>query len=364
MKFNKNTAGFVSLLTCVIISMLLLVITISLTTIENIQLSQAVDSEQSLRAYYTAEAGVEDAVSKILSGTIAPGVLDNQCLSNTTYSVPSLTDPSEDAGWTCQDVSFTGSPVGKLTQADQAVTVAPGHTVPNYDSVLIEWDQSAVAGTAAYNVTGALPTQAQYAAKYTAAPLELAIVQYPDGGFSSNDVCNSGGFGIPAGCTVSLENAVLVPGGTAPLGGAKIPYSTTAGFTKNGPFQANCTGRDATGAANPYGYTGYNCYAMINGLNTGDDYLFRIRSLYLPSSYRMTFFSGANGGGAVVPVPTGQALIDVTAKSGVSYRRVIYNMPITDGAASGLNYVMFSDNDVCKNFDVINNVVQPPGCPY
>lgn len=364
MRRPNNMAGFVSLLTCVIISMLLLVITISLTTVENIQLSQAIDSEQSLRAYYTAEAGVEDAVSKILSGTIAPGVDDNVCNSDVTYSVPSPTDPRQDAGWTCQQVSFTGSPTGRLTQPDQAVTIAPGHTTPNYNSVLIEWDQSADTAAGRYNVNlgAGLPGDAGYIATYAAAPLELAIVQYPNGGFASNQVCNGNGYGSPAGCTVSLENAVIVPGGGS---SGQITYSRNAAFTQNGPFKANCAPRVATGAAGYNGMTGYNCYAILNNLNTGDDYLFRVRSLYLASSYRMTFYTGNNGAGQVVPVPTGQALIDVTAKSGVSYRRVIYNMPLFNGAASGLNYVMYSDNDVCKNFDVINNQAQAPypNCP-
>jgi hypothetical protein len=363
MRKPTNPAGFVSLLTCVIISMLLLIITVSLTTVENIQLSQAVDSEQSLRAYYTAEAGVEDAVSKILSGTIAPGVNDNTCNSNVTYSVPSASNPAEDAGWTCQQVSFTGSPTGRLSQPDQAVTVVPGQTTPNYNSVLIEWDQSSDPAPAHYKVTGGLPGVSAYTATYAAAPLELAIVQYPNGGFASNQVCNSNGYGSPAGCTVSLENAVLVPSGSGAGVTGKIAYARNAAFTQNGPFQANCAPRVATGAAGYNGMTGYNCYAILNNLNTGDDYLFRIRSLYLASSYRMTFYAGNNASGQVVPVPTGQALIDVTAKSGISYRRVIYNMPLFDGAASGLNYVMFSDTDVCKNFDVINNVAQT-GCPY
>lgn len=350
----KKQDGFVSLLTCIIISLLLLVLTISLASIEDLQLVKAEDSEQSIRAYYTAEAGVEDAVSKVLSGTITPTLDDDVCNQDLTYDVPG------DAGWTCQQVSFMGSPQGKLTTPDQAVSISPGKTNPAYGSVLIEWDQSPDANAAMYNVNlgGGFPSQAAYVASYAPAPIELSIVEYPNGGFSSNQVCN--GHGQPAGCAVTLENAVLVPGGGA---SGLVNYSTTNAFTQNGPFKANCAPREATGAPGFAGKTGYNCYAILSGLNTGNDYLFRLRSLYAASSYRLTFYSGNDGNGSVVPIPTGEALIDVTAKAGQAYRRVIYDMPLEDGAASGLNYVMYSDTNICKNFDVINNVAQA-GCPY
>jgi hypothetical protein len=42
---------------------------------------------------------------------------------------------------------------------------------------------------------------------------------------------------------------------------------------------------------------------------------------------------------------------------------VISKLPLNKSAAAGLNYVIYSDSNICKNFDVINNVAQS-GCPY
>jgi hypothetical protein len=75
----------------------------------------------------------------------------------------------------------------------------------------------------------------------------------------------------------------------------------------------------------------------------------------------MTFIDAA---GNVVPVPDGTATIDVTAKAGQTYRRVISKLPLSRGAEAGLNYVIYSDTNVCKNFTVLDNVAPAPntGC--
>jgi Tfp pilus assembly protein PilX len=336
--------GFVSLFTCIMISLLLVIITVGMISLETLQLRKSEDAEQSLRAYYTAEGGVEDAVAQIIAGTITPILNNNKCNSTTTY------DPAGDSEWTCQEVTFAGSPTGNLTTPDNAVTVDPGNTVPAYNSVVIEWDQSSNPNAAKYNVPlgSGLPTAAAYTSNYLAAPIELSIVQYPNTPFTAGDP------------NLTLENALIVP---TTIGSGSINYKA-ANFTTNGPFQGNCAPRVFTGAPAINGLTGYNCYAVINNFSPAFDYLFRIRSRYMPSSYRMTFYRGNGGSGAVVPVNDGTATIDVTAYAGATYRRVIAKLPSTTGAAGGLNYVMYSDTNICKDFDVINNApVAPYPCP-
>jgi hypothetical protein len=346
-KMIKRSDGFVSLFTAIMISLLLLVITMSLVTLQALQLRKAQDAEQTLRAYYTAEAGVEDAVSKVLAMT--PPYADQPCVADGNYDIPGA------SGWTCQQITFSGTPKGKLEQ-DEAKSVDPGHiTSPPYHSVIIEWNQAPGAGP--FTVpAGNLPSKAAYAA--LAPPLEVAIASYPNGGFRADQVCSAPG--VPAGCRVKLQNALIVPRGTGPSG--QVNY---AGLLGAGQWNGNCGAMPRTYTIGGNTYTGYNCYAIITNLNsTAEDYLFRLRTRYLPSSYRMTFMTGATGGGSVVEVPDGTATIDVTAKAGQTYRRVISKLPLGEGAQAGLNYVIYSDTDVCKNFTVIDNAAPPPssGC--
>ncbi len=328
--------GFVSLFTAIMLSLLLMVITVSLVSLEALQLRKAEDSEQTLRAYYAAEAGVEDAVSKVLN---SPSRVAQPCTTNTSYDIPGA------AGWTCQQITFSGAPSGKLT-ADTATTVDPGHvTGPGYNSAIVEWNQ---ASSGSFSVGASLPSQAGYTA--AAPPLEISIASYPSAGFKASDI----------GGSVKLQNALIVPRGNT--GAYQVNF---AGLLGGGQWNGNCgaLGRSYTISGKAY-TAAYNCYAVITNLTTAKDYLFRIRSRYLPTTYRMTFMTSANGGGSVVPVPDGMATIDVTAQAGQTYRRVISKLPLGVGAEATLNYVIYSDTNVCKNFTVLDNVAPPPntGC--
>jgi len=117
----RNERGFVSLFTTIMLSLLLLVITISLVSLEAVQLRKSEDSEQTLRAYYAAEAGIEDAAAKVLSGAVTTNqTCATPGAANTTY------DATGAAGWTCQQISFSGSPTGILEHNDVAKTIDPG----------------------------------------------------------------------------------------------------------------------------------------------------------------------------------------------------------------------------------------------
>lgn len=333
----RNERGFVSLLTTIMLSLLLLVITISLISLEALQLRKSEDSEQTLRAYYAAEAGIEEGAAKVLSGAVTATSEQTDC-SLAIARKPTY-DVSGAAGWTCQQITFSGSPTGILKDPDAAKTIDPETT--GYDSVVIEWNQSNVTIPGQFIVGGALPV-AGVGYGYAAPPLEVAIVKYPNGFFAGNT-------------SLPLTNALFIPGGNV---ASTITYTQTATPQK---FSGNCVPGNSRFIV--AGLTShYNCYARITGFRGRFKYLFRLRSRYMPTSYKVTFFNG----GAQVSVPDGTATIDVTAKAGQTYRRVISKLPINGGAASGLNYVMYSDTDICKNFDVMNNLPYKTlsSCPY
>jgi hypothetical protein len=72
--------------------------------------------------------------------------------------------------------------------------------------------------------------------------------------------------------------------------------------------------------------------------------------------------TGGTGGGTPVDVPDGTATIDVTGKAGDVYRRVVYKIPFNKGAAVGLDYVLFADQNVCKDMTIIGSTVTQ-NCP-
>ena len=328
--------------------MLLLVITVSLVSVQALQLRKSSDSEQTLRAYYAAEAGVEDAVSRVLSGQITPTTYNNQCNTPATFAAGTVYDAPGAATWTCQIVIFSGNPTGKLDRPDSAKTVDPGNAA--YRSVIVEWNQSSNAAASYTNpasslTTGNFPSAAAYSANPFVPPLEMSILRYPTGAFAARDVATA----------TDLQNIVLVPAGA--VSSPKIRYPQGLGA---GPDAADCGQTSRIYNVGSQSLTGYNCYAVITGFRNTQNYLFRLRSRYDASAYRMTFMSGPNGNGATVAVPDGTATIDVTAKAGDTFRRIISKLPLVKGAEPSLNYVIYSDTNICKNFTVTDNDV-PPG---
>ena len=335
----NSQRGFVSLFTAIMLSLLLLVITVSMISLEVLQLRKSEDSEQTMRAYYAAEAGIEDATAKVLNGTWTAAMGNRNCLTpgakNPTYDTPGA------AGWTCQQVTFSGNPTGNI-EADAAKTVDPGTGVA-YNRVVIEWNQAV--GVTPSVPFGDLRDYATYTGNNYPPVMEVAIVQYPNGTFSSSDPL------------LQLTNAVIVPRGG---GAGGVAYGATGTGTQ---FSGNCTANPGPRTILPPLNIAsvYNCYAEITGLIPARNYLFRLRPRYGATSYRMTFALG----NSVKSVPDGTATIDVTAMAGQTSRRVISKVPMNGSAASGLNYVMYSDNDICKNFDVISGLPQTGGnCPY
>ncbi len=336
----RSQQGAVALLSTIIISILISIITTGLIALMISELRQSDDAEQSVRAYYAAQSGVEDGISKVItalgSGTFTPQTCSG---APSTYQNLDL-DPSQpgEVGWSCQQISYSGSPSGTLPVPDKAVQVDVGSGA--FRSLTLQWDTT-VAPSSGYGSffnppANSFPDVTASGWNY-AAPLELAIVEYPSGSFSANTA------------NVKLTNLLAVP---HQGGGGSVAYTAIKG---SNPVQGTCV---TTGA--------YHCSLTITNLPAGQSFLFRLRSRYVGTSYLMQFMSGINGGGSVVNVPDGTATIDITAKAGDAFRRVIYKVPYQNGAATGLDYVIYSDTDICKNFSIINNALDPAttGCPY
>lgn len=326
--FKRNQTGergAVALTTTIIISILLGIIITGLISVMVSELRQEDDSEQATRAYFAAESGVEDAISQVLTAVKNGGPFTSTlgCNSNTN-----LIPGTNQVGYTCQQITYSGTPAGSLDQPDSAVQIDTGNA--SFRSMKLEWSTTNGKSGCVFNST--------VAGNWTcAAPMELAIVQYPHGSFAAGT----------GNADLFLKNVVAVPNTVN-----QTPDLNS--IRNNNPYTANCSPAR----------TGFKCFININGFTTAtDSYLFRLRSRFVGTDYKMTFYNGVNATGGVVSVPDGSATIDVTAKAGSSFRRVIYKVPYEHGAATGLDYVIYSDTNICKDFDVVNNKPENNTCP-
>ena len=317
-KWLKNDHGAVALITTIIISLLLGIIVTNLIGLMTTELQQQDDSEQATLAYFAAESGVEDAVGKILQGHLT---------TNQTTCNPVAVGTSTTEFITCELITLSGNPTGTLSAPDQAVQIDTDGSKP-FNKVVFEWDQAQTK----FTCTTLTPAASWIAGTPCAPPLEVATVQYPRGTFAANTT------------SAITKNALFMPG----TGSGQANYVNLSGHN---PIQGHCTA----------GGPGYHCTATLIGLSVNSSYILRLRTRYLGTSYRVTAYNG----NTPVDILDGSASIDVTARSGSAYRRVLYKVPYEKGVASGLDYVLYSDSQVCKNFYLLNGNVNPnpSACP-
>ncbi len=323
-----NNRGAVALITTIIISLLLSIIIIGVMIVMVSELRQSNDNEQSIRAYYAAEAGVEDAMSKLSTRT-------NQACDGTATSKNLNLDSASPGlvGWSCQQITFSGQPSGSLPLPDKAVQLDLTGAQNNWHSIVLEWDTAPTHNDFSPAV---LSSAASWGTARPAA-MELTVVDYPSGaGATFNDT------------NLKIGNALIVPG--PPAAATTGDVSNLSG---NNPIRGACTG-----------VTTYHCQVLLNNFAPNSrTYMLRLRTRYVGTEYKMTAWTSQNGNGSKIAIPDGTATSDVTGKAGNVFRRVVYKVPYSKGAAAGLDYVLFSDVSVCKDLSVIGGVQQPSACP-
>ncbi len=322
----RNQKGVVALITTIIIGILLVIIATSMTTLMIFEQRQATDADQSNRAFYAAQAGVEDGVLKIrdalTTGNPTLGSLqrascpasgdDNQ--KDLLASDDKNTNPPSVLGYTCQLITFNKNQLSGTAQLDESIQVDLSGL--NFSRLQLNWghDTSSNLNSPDDSFTAA-------SAWTYPAVVEINVIAYPTAAqFSYTNVTT----------TTFLLKPQLG-------GGSGFDITTQA---TSSPVKILC---QSFSAANPY-----NCRASITGFNTGaNNYIVRMRPRYKTTLYQAQFLDSV---GNVVNIPDQYATIDVTARAGSTFRRIQAKMPIRSGVPSGLDYVLYSDTNICKDF--------------
>ncbi len=87
-------------------------------------------------------------------------------------------------------------------------------------------------------------------------------------------------------------------------------------------------------------------------LGPGYHSVLRIRTRKNSALFQLKLF---NAGTEITAIPLPNAIIDVTARIGNSYRRTQREVPITASTFPGLSDVIYSDTSICKDFNLITS---------
>lgn len=344
----QQQRGLVALTATIIMSLLFVITLLGVTTVMLSEKRQSTDADQSIRAYYAAEAGAERAMRRIRHQLKTAGTVVPVTSCNPTQSA---SDQVGGAGSnefvTCTKVT-TRNPnlLYDLKRDAHAYEIDMGPTLPMYpDYITIEWNKPSEPATnftpfTTFNRTPTTPPWTRPAV------LEIQDFSY-----------NTGGGGPNAGSARYTQN-VLVPS-TSGAAQYKSLYHTE-NDTGDQPFHGDCS------AARPE----YRCVIKLDLQGGGGHtHVIRLRARYADASIRIRAYK--NGQVNPLAMPDSYARIDVTARAGTVFRRLVQYVPIDKGIARGLDYVIYSETDICKNIsvsggiitDVCNPTLPPPPPP-
>lgn len=190
-RFNMTRQrGSAALIVTIAISLILVVLFVGATTIATRQIRESINSDNSNRALYAAEAGVEDAARRLAAD---PNFLEPTCNASATDATGRLASGQEmkvsnsgtaaDVAWTCRTITQSAAELtGNLSKDESlelnlsrsANKLAPDSSSPAYALtraryMTIEWNDPKVDSTTPYGV-GAVAAVASSALPAYASP--------------------------------------------------------------------------------------------------------------------------------------------------------------------------------------------------
>jgi len=338
--------GAVALITTMIISILLLITTSGMVALTLKSLRGSTDGAQSTKAYYAAEGGLEEALLKLRNGDISdscPGA--------------NAADSAQNGAVTCTKITSNPNQVqGTIAEGETKQIDLSG--VSGLQTVVVEWtvpegvvyDAAKIPKYIDPAGNNNFPTKGDDWPTSAAAVIEAGIVDYPDGQIGINEV--------------NFYQATLTP------------KSSSAGHTSN-----SIPGNGSGALANLYTYNDnnvlqkpsvvtcdkpapYQCKAAAVGLQSkpNNKRILRLKARYNGASYRVSVLGAGN---AQLTIPGAVYTIDVTARAGDTFRRIQTSIPIgapTPSTVQGLDYVLYSDTDICKSFEIRGGAASGLSC--
>lgn len=355
MKLNQK--GAVALLTVVIFSIIITIVVTAYSRIAVVQQQESIKFDLSTRAYYAAEAGVQDAIRELRGpGKLKDDGRPDECGEDLTDTVVEVDSTSPDLAYTCQLIEVSPSDVVAKTDISKAVLfeVRPKNDPKagvNY-YIDVYWSKQQ---------------------KDLSSPAELVPRNdYPSKLFPKRaDWLGSGGAKVHP----LMRTVFIRVNETTPL--------TRNSFKQNTFFLNPTTSKDAVPTLD-FGASPQNrntailnteCVDSNKTLTDGDGYSCwrRIKIDYsefigkrvfiaFTSEYDTTdikFGFKGDEGGTIGPLElkNSQAVIDVTAKAGSVFRRVQQRVPLSNNYSESdfSADALVAGDGICKHFIVTSN---------
>lgn len=322
-----------------------------LTSLTVREQQQASDTDQSNRAVQAAEASAREAADKLASfpSTQIPNCDSPDVNGLSSHGTPPNQPPGSDIDITCRTIESVSDNVSGSLEKDQDAQALM--IIDDIRSINFRWSKKGSLSLAnlpcLYPPSTSSPGACSYPSS-AASTMEVTFFIWPKS-ISASFLNSNDASGI------QTKTYILVPGASG----------TTKQADSNVP-QTNPDTICSVAAAD------FQCAANLDVPNlTGNDpasyrYAMRITSRYKGTDFNARFYKDSTFS-QPGQVQSSEAKIDVTARSGNLYRRIIAYKPI--GNLSILDSVLGSGREICKNMTVTtspNRAVERNNCngPY
>lgn len=409
-KIWRQQQGSAALITTIAVSAILVVLFVGITTLATREIRQSINADNANRALYAAEAGVEDAVRRLGDN---PKFREPSCNSTNNGAEVDVTSGvnNPDVAWTCRTVTVVQKELTGQLDVDESLSLNIGRGRSGPDEadpylqaryMSIEWNDPRDASDApaadalvnrvsswlpAYDSSAASPAWTGSAAlEITSTWFEATNNASGNVDLTETSVNRTGLEGVFPVRTVIASPACTV--GSCPYSDFSPWNSATYPNSTYVDSSLQPSGNLAAGSLRSYVRTDcvnaataeYSCqlknqstgglYDMANlvktEINNGSGNVLydssgnysnttmflRIRPRYNSASYRIRFYADAAGTQQVY-MPDGNATIDVTARSGNYFRRVLAKKQLIPTVYDGVfDNAIFSGADICKNMRI------------
>lgn len=339
---SSNESGIVAILIVMIFTAILALISLGFSHLMNREARQSLDRQLSLQAYYSAESGLNDSLSYLLSGNVSPS---NDCGPPTDVSPTPFVQGGDISGdgvakYSC--ININPKPNYLL------FTINPGESkvfkidLANMANLYLSWEnQNPPASTGSRQALGSyknLPREDQLASPDATGLLRTGIYQIPR---ASGVISNANSV-----LTSMSRNYFMYPDSGS---GGNFNSNNSVNFgtvSENGRFlHGNCS---TTPANLPYNKAASRfCNSKIFNLNGNTNtYFVRLTAVYQPLRVSIQASSGLDSPLAITNV---QSIVDVTGSGNDVLSRIQARIGVA-GSPTVPNYGIQSMQTICKAF--------------
>lgn len=339
MHSKARQAGVVALITSIIIGLLLVAITTGAIALMGGELRQGSDYDQSIRAYFAAEAGAEDALAHIrrqLAAGASLSSLNSPDCAAYDDNNPNLSGDNS-VSYTCQVTSLAANSITDFLRVEESTQIDLS-SVPTATTIVLSWNQNGTSdpqSTDWSNIPGNFTTGAAWSGVFPSVP-EVTFFDYPS---------NQSSFGSS---DIHEHTIVLKPSGT----GIQNPNINLASIVN--PESVECV---------PSNLGNYDCQATFQLISIGSVYyVMQIHARYSQMHYKIQAFQGSQQ----LTIANAEMVVDVTGKANDVTRRIRLQAPVKGNQFA--NFVLLVGDTICKVLEiskVTNNSVngETGSCP-